>query len=264
MSLHQSALLQSFYRRLRTFFSAAAIGASLLSPANASAASIVIDDFNQPNPQQFYVIAAINADPLLHKTVHGSILGGERDLLVDVIGNAALTTAAGTIGGGDLDFGSSGPVVATMQYDGVDADQLLPTRALVNNQGLAVDLTGGGTNSAFRLDFDSIDGGPPLTPLSYTITLTSPIAGVATRTGTLAETASPLSYFVPFSAFTQSVNFTFANVTGITLTLNGGTTQPDADYKLSLFAAVPEPHSIALLGIGGAAFVLAAHRRRSK
>ena len=68
MSLQQSAFLQVLSRRLRSFFSAAAIGASLLSAASASAASIVIDDFNQPNPQQFYVIAAINADPLLHKT----------------------------------------------------------------------------------------------------------------------------------------------------------------------------------------------------
>jgi hypothetical protein len=264
MSLQQSAFLQVLSRRVRSFFSAAAIGASLLSSASASAASIVIDDFNQPNPQQFYVIAAINADPLLHKTAHASILGGERDLLVDVIGNAALTTAAGTIGGGDIDFGSSGPVLAMLQYDGVDADQLLPTRALVNNQGLAIDLTGGGTNSAFRLDFDSIDGGPPSTPLSYTIALTSPGAGVATRTGTLAETASPLSYIVPFAGFTQAGGFTFANVTSVTLTLNGGTTQPDADYKLGLFAAVPEPHSVVLLGMGGAALVLAARRRRSK
>jgi len=263
MSLHRFALHSLIRNALRTVLSTAAIGSLLLSSA-VSAASITIDDFNQPNPEQFYVIAAINADPLLHKTAHASILGGERDLLVDVIGSAALTTAAGTVGGGVFDFGTSGPVLAMLQYDGVDADQLLPTRALVNNQGLSVDLTGGGSNNALRLDFDSIDGGPPSTPLSYTITLTSPVAGVATRTGTLAETAGPQTYLIPFASFTPSVNFTFANVSSITLTLNGGTTQPDSDFRLSLFAAVPEPHSVALLGIGGVALLMAARKRNRR
>ena len=92
MSLHRFALYSLIRNALRTVLSTAAIGSLLLSSA-VSAAPITIDDFNQPNPEQFYVIAAINADPLLHKTAHPSILGGERDLLVDVIGSAALTTA---------------------------------------------------------------------------------------------------------------------------------------------------------------------------
>jgi len=263
MSLHQFANLSFVLNGLRRVLSTAALGLALSVTATASAAQITIDDFGQPNPEQFYVIAAINADPLLHKTAHPSILGGERDLLVDVIGSAALTAAAGTVGGGVLDFGTSGPVLAMLQYDGIDADQLLPTRALVNGQGLSVDLTGGGSNNAFRLDFDSIDGGPPSTPLSYTITLTSPLAGVATRSGTLAETGVPLSYLIPFASFTPSVNFTFTNVSSITMTLNGGITQPDTDFRLSLFAAVPEPHSVALLGIGGVALIFAARKRRS-
>jgi hypothetical protein len=267
MKRHQIARL-SLVSSLGGILCTAALGlavfsSAVFSSAVASAAPIVIDDFGQPNPEQFYVIAAINADPLLHKTAHPSILGGERDLLVDVVGSSALTTAAGTVGGGELDFGTSGPVLGMLQYDGVDADQLLPTRALVNAQGLTVDLTGGGTNNALRLDFDSIDGGPPATPLSYTITLTSPLAGVATRTGTLAETASPQSYLIPFASFTPSVNFAFTNVSSITLTLNGGVTQPDSDFKLSLFAAVPEPHSVALLGIGGVALLVAARKRRT-
>jgi hypothetical protein len=264
MSLHQIANL-SFVLGLRRVFSAAAVGLALLTTAVASAAPITIDDFGQPNPEQFYVIAAINADPLLHKTAHPSILGGERDLLVDVVGSAALTTAAGTVGGGVLDFGTSGPVLAMLQYDGVDADQLLPTRALVNAQAMSVDLTGGGSNNAFRLDFDSIDGGPPSTPVSYTLTVTSlsPLAGTAVRTGTLAETAVPQSYLIPFASLTPSLNFSFVNVSSITLTLNGGTTQPDTDLRLSLFAAVPEPHSVALLGMGGVALLVAARKRRS-
>jgi len=60
------------------------------------------------------------------------------------------------------------------------------------------------------------------------------------------------------------VNFTFANVSSITLTLNGGTTQPDSDFRLSLFAAVPEPHSVALLGIGGVALLMAARKRNRR
>ena len=261
MSLHPIALFTSLRTGLRLGLASGIAGLILTAAASASAAQITIDDFGQPSPQTFYVIAAINADPLLHKTAHPSILGGERDMLVDVIGNASLTTAAGTIGDGTLDFGSSGPVVVGLQYDGLDADQLLPTRALVDGQGLSVDLTDAGANNAFRLDFDSVDGGPPSTPLSYSITLTSPLAGVAVLSGSLAETATAQTYLLPFAAFTPSVNFSFANVSSITLVLNGGATQPDADFKVSLFAAVPEPHSVMLLAMGGVAVVLAARKR---
>src|SRR5687768_14769107 len=203
----------------------AAVGLGLSATAQLRAAPIVIDDFAQPNPQQFYVIAAINADPLLHKTAHASILGGERDLLVDVVGTSNLTSASGTIGGGLYDFGSQDTVQTQLQYDGVDADQLLPTRALVNAQGLSVDLTGGGTNGQLVLSFTNLDAGEESDTLPVSITLTGPAGATASFTGTIPEGIAPFDYVVPFASMSTAGGFPFGNVTSIGLTLNGRTTR---------------------------------------
>src|SRR5687768_15161337 len=229
----------------------AALGLGLSAVAQVGAAPIVIDDFGQPNPEQFYVIGAINADPLLHKTSHASILGGERDLLVDVVGTAELTSATGTIGGGVFDFGSQDAVLASLQWDGVDADQLLPTRALVNAQGLTVDLTGGGMNGQLVLSFTNLDAGEESDTLPVSITLTGPAGATASFSGTIPEGIAPFDYVIPFASMSTAGGFSFGNVTSIGLTLNGGTTRPDADFGLDSFTAapIPEPAALSLLGV---------------
>jgi hypothetical protein len=221
----------------------------MLPAMSASAAPILIDDFGQPSPQQFYVVSAINADPLLHKTTHASILGGERDLLVDVDGTSNLTSATGTIGGGLFDFGSSDVVTAALQYDGIDADQVVPTRALVNAGGLSVDLTGGGTNDRFRLDFANIDAGTTQTLLGVDVFLTGPGGATATFAGATLESLTPTSYTIPFSSFGTAGPFSFASVSSITLTFNSSLA-PDVDFALDSFSAVPEPTGLALLAVG--------------
>ncbi|NQU22181.1 MAG: hypothetical protein HQ567_12930, partial [Candidatus Nealsonbacteria bacterium] len=63
-----------------------------------SGSSLMIDPFDGPDPSDSYFISAVDADPLLIETTDASILGGERDLLVDVLGTSTPISASGTIG----------------------------------------------------------------------------------------------------------------------------------------------------------------------
>jgi len=222
---------------------------SIFSVASATAAPVLIDDFSQPNPDSFFVISALNPDPYLHKTTAAGILGGQRDMLIDVQGAPGLTTAVGSIGAGRLDFGSSGPVTAYLQYDGVDVDVIGPPAALTDGGALGGNLTGGGTNNQFRLSFNNIDGGVIANPLKVSLNLNGP-GGTASFSGTIPESALPTTYSVPFSSFATAGSFSFASVSSLLVTLNAVPAASNVDFELTRIETVPEPGTLALCGLG--------------
>ena len=59
---------------------------TLVIGSAAQAAPVVIDDFTTPGAPVAYVITLMSPDPHLVKSGGPGILGGERDLLVDVAG----------------------------------------------------------------------------------------------------------------------------------------------------------------------------------
>jgi len=218
-------------------------------------AEIVIDDFSAPDSSVVTVINLLNPDPTLIKTSDGSILGGERDVLVDVQGNPSFISYAGIVGGGSLEFASSGPAgtAATLQYDGLDADVVGPPAQLVNAEGLGgMDLTSYG--SKFYFDFLWTDPGSEAV-IDILIRVNS-IAQSSTFSGGIPGSSSPLTFLAPFSSFSNlSV---FQNVTSIEVILNSSGGQ-NVDFELDTFG-IPEPATLSLLGLG----VVAALGRRKK
>jgi len=220
----------------------------VMGMGRVAGAALIIDDFNEA-AMQTQVITILNPDPTLSKALAAGILGGERDLLLDVMGASGLVAYSGSVGQGTFAFNSSQPgTAATLQYDGIDVDVVGPPASLVNNEGLGgLDLTAGG--SGFYLDFQSIDGGQTqMTALQ--IEVHGP-GKSATFAGAIPDAGVPFSYVAPFAAFSDPS--VFSNVTSITVRINPAGAR-DVDFELDQ-VGVPEPGTLALVGLGLAALI---------
>ena len=114
----------------------------------------------------------------------------------------------------------------TMQYDGTDVD----TSALNNAHGLSADLTANG-NNGIRLDFNFLQVGVGTT-MNFTINATSPGGGTAAFSGVITQNPTGFSLFVPFTSFTTTGTFTFANVSSLTFVFNPTGVQ-DVDFEIN-------------------------------
>ena len=112
---------------------------------------MVIDDFSEPTSPSVFVLTLTDPTSLLVKQSGGGILGGERDVLIDVQGPGSPISAAVSIGGGSFVFSSSSPgSIVTLQYDGSGAGDVDSSTELFNNGGLLLDLM---MADHFALDF---------------------------------------------------------------------------------------------------------------
>ncbi len=182
-----------------------------------------IDQFSDPNPDFVYFINAVNANPLTRSDTGAGILGGQRDLTVNVLGPSNPISAngfVGLLGTGDgvfnLGTASSGPgSQVIMTYD-------------ANGAGLATNLTAGGNN--LRLDFDFLQVGTGTT-MDMKIVLNSP-GGTATFTTNITENGSAFSVIVPFGSFSTVGAFSFTNVSSAQFSFNNSGVQ-DVDFELN-------------------------------
>src|SRR5690606_1540164 len=150
---------------------AMAIGSTQRS---ADAATVLIDDFTLPDPGDTVIVGV----PLVQVAETGlGILGGEREISVEIIGTPNPNSAIFMVGR-DSDHMEDAfqlatvglsPAVATILYDGV------------GSAGLGgIDLTGGGSNNRFLLQFISNDA-LPTAGLDIEVTVTS-ASGSSTAT----------------------------------------------------------------------------------
>ena len=192
---------------------------------------LVVDSFAEPDPADIWAISSFSPNPA--KFTHtGSMLGGERELTIEVLDVPDPISASGSIGAGVLDFatgvGDPGSK-AVLIYDGTLATPL------------SQDLTDGGANTAFRLDTTMIQVGGTATKLEVVIDLAGP-AGTATYTGMLSESIGAESHYIPFADFTTTGTFSFQDVTSATVTFNP-TGVPDVDFILDAIVVMQGPQS---------------------
>ena len=219
-----------------------------------SAQAYPIDMFT--SPRVVTVIDLNDPDPTLVKVDHVDTLGGQRDLLFDVLGTPGAVSYAGTIGEGSFVFNSGSPgVIATLQYDGDDLDIVGPPASLVNAEGLGgFDLTVGGTDR-FSLDFKTIDGGDYLyTDIEIEV---HNGAAVASFVGAIPNSSIPIRYDVLFSSFTGATS-ALSSATSLEICINPNGHQ-DVDFTMTGSVGTPEPATMALLALGGIAML---RRRR--
>ncbi len=256
------------------------VGSMSLHAHTATADTITIDSFNYPNDPAgttFYVPGEApwgDGNPFVHQDPPNpgdpdtpEILGGQRDVLIEVVGDPLPISAAGIIGwepvygNGLLHVATSGEpgTLIVAQYDGKDLD---PANALVDAMGLQyIDLTVEG-NNAFKLSFNSVDAGDgPM--LHGSITVTGP-EGTETVPFEVAENPDPSEKLVPFSSFTTPD--LLGSIESVTFGFNDGPGGPisNVDIELDALEVVPEPSTIAMLGALVASLGLATLRRRRR
>jgi hypothetical protein len=177
-----------------------------------------IDDFSNPNPEADYFIKAVNPNPFTLSTAGSGIIGGQRDLTVNVLGAPNAISASGFVGVVgtspgvfNLGEGPSGPgTEATLHYD-------------ADGAGLASNLTVGG-NNGIRIDFDFLQSSLN-TPMATEVTATGPGGTATFSTTTVTTNPSTFSVFFPFSSFSTTGTFSFANVTSLQFSFNTGGVQ---------------------------------------
>ncbi|MCC7083437.1 MAG: VCBS repeat-containing protein [Pirellulales bacterium] len=196
------------------------------------ASPLSIDQFSNPDPAASFFITALDPDPYFRQDSGLDIIGGQRDMRVDVLGTPNPISANGVVGmvsmnHGVLNLGTASSGVGselTLQYDGVDVD----SAALTNALGLSVDLTADG-NQGIRLDFNFLQVGSGTT-MPMSIDATSP-GGSASFSTLLTQDPSGFSVFVPFASFSTVGAFTFTDVTSLEFAFNQ-TGVRDVDFEI--------------------------------
>ncbi len=200
---------------------------------------IVIDDFTTGSFS--YTRSSVGTSSA---RVTGSMLGGTRWALSNVTANPNGSQLAGSVGGGVASFvAGDGLVHATDLRYGYTLGGAL--------SDLNADLTAGG-NNALKISFLENTGNLGLlVQLRRTVGTGSQWVNY---NATVAASSAPFDLKIPYSVFGS---FNLADVDQVILRF---TNQPGEDYKLGGVEAVPEPATIAALGLGAAALM----RRRKR
>lgn len=233
----------------------AAAALAWTAAGDGRAGTIVIDDFLSPNAADVYVIGLFDSAPAQFTTIAPGVVGDEREVTIEILGTARSISALGMIGNDFFVFGSSSPAAkATLVYDGI------------GSAGLGIDLSDGGINTGFVLEFNALDTGPDAPQMDVEIRLEGP-GGTAVYNGMIDHNPNTFEETVLFSAFNLTGTFSFSNVDRITYVFNASA-KSGVDFEISLLTVgipIPEPAS-STLAVAGAGLVLAhcwRRRRRS-
>jgi len=242
----------------------------------------VIDDFGSPAPRDYFLIdpLLINNDALLEHAFD-DILGGERDILVEVIGEAGRDSAGGFIGYVSAhDVGQLHLVTAhypgailTLQYDGLDSGADAIADTLVDSRSLNADLTRGGVGDRIILEFTSSDGVQSL-GLSVEVTAEHSGGGTLRWKGYMEDCDSACQMEIFYEDFVKTYDAGvqpepfFDDIDSLTFVFNGngnGSPTPDVDFRLDMISvAVPEPATVVSLGMAALLLVAFGWRKRRR
>ncbi len=231
------------------------------------------------------------------RTQPGAGALGERDMWVETLGTAeplSVISMYGSDYSGQslLQIATAGRAGSrlTLQYDGSDFDSQVdgngvamspdplqlrppvynPIQLEVNNArdmdndgdpDTGFNLRAGG-NDRLVLNFASTDGVDPR-GLQVGIVATSPTGGSLSWWGYAVNSSTPTTLSVAFTEFTQQGSADFGAIDSLLFFFNADGI-PNVDFALDRIAAVPEPSTLAMLGLGIAVFAAYGFYRRKR
>lgn len=247
----------SFYELARFLTLAVVVALAAAMGPSASAAPVLVDDFDLPNPYgvaDLFIINQVHPNPYVLPQVDGGIPSGGRTIVVTVVGTPRPFSAVGASGEGSFAVATFSPAA---------------TIDLGYTFGAPLDLTDGGSNAALEIGFERADGGPGFTFLSILAELSDASAHTATYVGDtgltgVPESGSPFAFQMNFSDFVLSdPGFDWSSISTLDIRFND-LLHTGVDFEINYIAAViPEPSSLVLAALGmGLAGVFAYRRRR--
>lgn len=223
-----------------------------LATSTALCGPIVIDDFSSPAVPELKIIGLLDPNPTFFSQSGPGIVGGLREVLIEVLGTPMPLSVAVSSGGGMFAVASTTPgSEVSLGYRGTFFNPLL------------LDITDGGTNDRFELNFLTLGAGPSSNDLDVEILLKSAV-GQAVFNGAIPESAGPFSYTALFNSFTTSGAFDPTAVTSIEFSFNApGNT--NVDYVLSsIVVEVPEPAALGTAALALVSLLVIARRARRR
>lgn len=247
-------------------FAKMALAAAVAGLGFAAQAGIIIDDFSTAGSVNPLRDLTTGDGGLWTTATSASILGGSRDMYVEKIGQTTTQNLQGVqmvVANGlisfDQDTQQNG--VGIIRWDGAN------TSAAIDEDGLGSQDFGAGA-VAFKLTVEYADAGFPFTIDVYSgennhTALTIFSSASTTSEEFVIDFASFLGadFSIPgFSKVTYGDGVDFSNVTALQAIINTGGAVASMDMSLDLVETIPEPESLALVGLG--LIGLAATRRR--
>jgi hypothetical protein len=244
---------------------------------------LVIDDFTQPGTaQRVNSPKGMNTVTDFTQDSTGA-LGGQRDLTLSVFGQSRVNSMVGMVGHDnqyDMDamqvatFGLA-PTVVNLLYGAQGTLAVQPAgvpsaSAFVNSHalggGLGIDLTNGGTDPKFVIQYLGLDA-KPYAGLDIAITITSPGGKSSTITGVAPSSIPSYQFTMPFTNLVGNADV--HHVDSVSVTFNdGGIRAPNIDFSVQLLGVqstpVPEPASATLGAIALGSLSWTAWRRRRR
>ncbi len=257
---------------MKKFLKSALTLAAVAGFSAQASAVVIIDDFSTPGPPRSMISVVDNAGGTATLTTAGTMFSGERNIFIEqvsidpFVGTGTTSASIGRQTASPLTglfvFNNSTGVVGRglIRWDGAGANSYAAdasgTFSLDRVGFTPTDLSSSG--SAFEITVREADQNFPFVLQAFSSDAADPLNAALAKGSLLSLMAIPTvvgyTITIPFAAFAGGTQVNggvdFSRITALQATFNSGASPTTAiDFALRVVRVVPEPGSVALVGL---------------